>query len=1131
MKQQTQISNRYNIINKLGQGGMGAVWRVYDRLEKQHVALKQVLLPEKDLDFASKAGTDDSEKLRLSLAQEFSILATLRHPHILSVLDFGFNKQGHPFYTMTLLEGGQDVKSYAANISRGQRINLLGQMLQALHYLHRRGVLHRDLKPDNVFVTPDEQIKVMDFGLAKRDKAQSTRSDTVSGTTAYMAPEQFQGESASVASDLFAVGVMVYEILVGQHPFEAKTIGERIMKIMTHTPDFSAIPDNFVPWLQTILEKDPANRFPTSYDAMVEFYDAVGIEMPAETQHIRESFLQASEFVGRDSELKQLTDALGTINTKNAFLLVGGESGVGKSRLLEELRVRAVVIGAVVLRGQGVEGGGLPFQLWRNIVRQMLLMVEVTDLQAGILKDIVPDIDELLQRDIPDTPELTDKAYQDRILLTIVDLFRDLKQSTVLLLEDLQWTSESMAVLEQMLKIHDQLPQLMIVASYRDDETPDLPQKLTGMTHIKLERLTPDAVSELSSSMLGETGKNAEVVKLLHSQSEGNLFFLVETVRALAEASGDLQRIGQGKLPEAVFTGGMQAITRRRLSKVDEQYNKIQTLAAIIGREIDTKLLAHAYDDAITQAWLSTAADYGVVSIQDNKWRFAHDKLRETLIADVSDDTLPKLHRTAAEAIEAVYPDDAGYNEALLAHWQAAGDPDKTYHYLLPVAKHMIQIAGTYPIAEVHLHQMLERLPKSDGRCIALWNWLADSAERQSNYSASQGYALQAQELATSLDDREGLAKSVKNLADIAFVQGEYARATDLFQQSLVINQQLGDQHGIASCVQSLGYIARNQGAYARATDLFQQSQAIFKQLGDQAGIANCLHNLGNIAYAQGEYARATDLYQQSLAISQQLGAQARIANSLIHLGIIAMDQGEYTRATDLYQQCLVIRQKLGNQLGIADVLGNLGSIAIDTRDYKRAEDLTRQSLAIYQKLDSRNGVAYSLNNLGLIAFYTGAFARAKDLLEQSLTIFQQLEDKFNNALTMSHIAWLLLQQRLPDARVKFYDSLLLSTTVGSPPLQAFNVVGFAGVLHQANASLRSAELLGMVQVHPSTERMIRQRINAVMSELETALPAEELQVALERGKELDLNTVVAGLLAEFGGAESDISRHNQSDT
>lgn len=1091
MKQETQIINRYRVINKLGQGGMGAVWRVYDRLEQQEVALKQVLLPEKQLDFASKAGTDDTDKMRLSLAQEFSILATLRHPHILSVLDFGFDGEAHPFYTMTLLEGGQNVKSYATNISRGRRINLLGQMLRALHYLHRRGVLHRDLKPDNVFVTTDEQIKVMDFGLAKRDKAQSTQSDTISGTIAYMAPEQFQGESASVASDLFAVGVMAYEIMVGQHPFEAKTIGERIMKIMTHSPDFSPIPDNFVSWLETILAKDPSKRFATAYDAMITFYDAVGVERPPEDQTIRESFLQASEFVGRDAELKQLTAALETLATQNAFFLIGGESGVGKSRLLDEFRIQALVKGTAVLRGQGVEGGGLPFQLWRNIVRQMLLMVEVTDLQASVLKDIVPDVSEFLRRNIPDTPELTGKAYQERMVLNIVDLFRKLPQPVVLLLEDVQWTGESMAVLEQMLKVPEQLRQLMIVASYRDDETPDLPQKLTGMTHIKLERLTPDAVSELSSAMLGETGKNEEVVKLLHSQSEGNLFFLVETVRALAEASGDLQRIGQGKLPEGVFTGGMQAITRRRLSKVDVQYSAIQTLAAIIGREIDTKLLEHVYDEATVQAWLSNAADYGVVNIQDNRWRFAHDKLRETLIADIPDDTLPTLHRTAAETIEAVYPDDNDYNEALLTHWQTVGDLDKVYQYLLPVAKHMIEIRETYDAAQVLLHSKTKQLADDDPRHLVILNLLARTHRYRGQYSEGIQYSERAAKLAEQANNESELAISLHNRGEIARFQGDYLRGTALHQQGLAIRQKLGDQHGIAESLRSLGTIAELQGDGTDATQMYQQSLKIYQQLSNKRGIADCLNNLGIIADQQGDYAGATQLYQQSMEIYRQVG----------------------------YQR------------GIASCLGNLGTMARAQGSYVNASQFLQQSLEIWRQLGDKRFFAISLYNIANVTLNQGEYERAKHFFEQGLSIFGELRDPYGQVYCLKSLGDVAMKQNDPQISSFYSEALGTAQNANLRSLVPLPLIGLAHVLLRRGKSQRSAKLGGLISQNLMQDSDLHEIFNDLIRELEAALPPDELAAALEHGKELDLDTVVQELLAEFGGDERDVSRHNPSDT
>jgi serine/threonine protein kinase/Tfp pilus assembly protein PilF len=1131
MHQGMQITNRYRIISKLGQGGMGAVWRVYDRLEKSEVALKQVLIPDKQLDFASKAGTHDTDKLRLSLAQEFSILATLRHPHILSVLDFGFDSGGHPFYTMTLLEGATDCKTYGIDLARSRRIVLMGQMLQALHYLHRRGILHRDLKPDNIFVTRDEQVKVMDFGLAKQDKAQSSQSDTIVGTINYMAPELFQGESASVASDLFAVGVMVYEIMVGQHPFAAQNIGERIMKIMTHTPDFSSIPDNFVPWLQTILEKKTANRFPTSYDAMIEFYKAVGIEMPAETQLIRESFLQASEFVGRDSELKHLTDALGTINTKNAFFLVGGESGVGKSRLLEELRVRAVVTGAVVLRGQGVEGGGLPFQLWRNIVRQMLLMVKVTDLQAGILKDIVPDIDALLQRDIANAPELIGKAYQDRIALAIIDLFRNLPQPVVLLLEDLQWTSESLVVLQQMLELTEQLPKLMVVAAYRDDEAPQLPEKLTGMTHIKLERLNPDAVSELSRAILGDAGKNEDVVRVLHSQSEGNLFFLVETVRALAEASGELQRIGEGNLPESVFTGGMQALTRRRLSKVDAQYAQIQTLAAIIGREIDTKLLNHAYNEATVQSWLSNAADYNVVSIQDNTWRFAHDKLRETIIADIPGEILPSIHRTAATTIETVYPGNDAYNKALFAHWQQAGELDKEWHYLDGVIRPMVFFQGNFSAATDMIESILAQMASDDARRALALDWRATIYQSEGNYAEAREVAETARQIAESGGNNKSLAQTLGTLGLIAGDVNDYALAIEYFERSLSIREQIGDQKGIAFCTAGLGMIALQLGDVTLAAERYQFALSIYEALGDQANISTVLNNLGIIAIQKGDYTRAYDLLQQSMTKREKIGNQIGTMYNIMNLGRIARDLGDYTRARTLYEQCLALARRFNIKHLIAGSFDNLSIVDIELEDYAQASQRLQQTIAAYQSLDDKYGVASSISTMGILAEKQADYLGAREHYQRSITLAREISYKLYVSINANHLAWVALKQNEQGASAYLCESLRLGLELQIPAIQLLNILGFSWVLQQVGKRERSAQLMGLAKDHPAAENFVRWRVSELMPQLESALPPDELRAALEHGKKLDLDTVVQELLAEFGDDKRDVSRRNPWDT
>src|SRR5579859_3076052 len=164
------VSSRYEIVAEIGHGGMGVVYRTLDRLSGQMVALKKVNALYDQLE-----DTRDSVDFRIALAQEFKTLASLRHPNIISVLDYGFDRSRQPYFTMELLETAPTILRAAEKVTLAQKIQLVLQMLQALAYLHRRGIIHRDLKPDNVLVA-DGTVKVLDFGLATTKQQRDRKS-------------------------------------------------------------------------------------------------------------------------------------------------------------------------------------------------------------------------------------------------------------------------------------------------------------------------------------------------------------------------------------------------------------------------------------------------------------------------------------------------------------------------------------------------------------------------------------------------------------------------------------------------------------------------------------------------------------------------------------------------------------------------------------------------------------------------------------------------------------------------------------------------------------------------------------------------------------------------------------------
>src|SRR5215213_9668441 len=546
----TPIGQRYEMLDLLGTSGMGSVYRAYDRLSGQTVALKRVAV-------APRPAADTSSLL-LALAQEFRLLASLRHPHIISMFDYGFDSARQPYFTMELLDQPQTLLDIGRAQPMAFQIDLLVQALQALTYLHRRGILHHDLKPENMLVS-NGQVRLLDFGLSIT-LDQSQRAD-ISGTLLYLPPEVLDGAPFTAAGDLYAIGVIAYQLLAGHHPFAADNADDFFDKVLTAAPDLIALaaPPELAAVIGRLLFKEPGARYPSAEATIAALRQAAGLPSVPESAEIRESFLQAAGFVGREVEVAQLRAALGrALAGQSSAWLVGGESGVGKSRLLEELRTEALVAGALVVRGQGVEGGGALYQIWRDPLRRLVLEVQLSDLEAGILKDLVPDIGALLGRAVPDAPMLEGVARRQRLADTIAQLLRRQRQPVLLLLEDLQWADESLDPLHGVLRAAD--APLLVLGSYRDDERPDLPTRLPGAQILRLGRLSPEEVAGLSAAMLGEAGQQPQVVALLARETEGNAFFMVEVARALAEEAGSLAKIGGTMLPASVIAGGVRQL-------------------------------------------------------------------------------------------------------------------------------------------------------------------------------------------------------------------------------------------------------------------------------------------------------------------------------------------------------------------------------------------------------------------------------------------------------------------------------------------------------------------------------------------------------------------------------------------
>lgn len=931
------VDPRYLIIQKLGSGGMGMVFRALDRLKGEVVALKRLSPPDS---FEISTPLLDSDA-RLALAQEFRVLSSLRHPHIISVLDYGFDANGDPYFTMELLEGADDIREAANKKTVDRRTELLIQALQAMIYLHRHGIVHRDLKPSNILVT-DDIVKLLDFGLAAEAEQLPETSDRLEGTLYYMAPEVLIGMRASRASDIYALGVIAYEFFSGRHPFEAATSTEIVQKILTHTPDMDEIEDvktEIRRVLEHMLDKDPNRRYNDAAEVIKE------MGFPGMTPGLMEAFLQAAPFVGRKQELEALLEILkSVIEGSGSAWLLGGESGIGKSRLLDEFRSHALVRKAVVLRGQAVKEGGLPFQLWRDVARRLVLSTELTDMQAGVLKAIVPDIETLLGKPVADAPELDGKSGQERLSLTIVDLIKAQKRPLVLILEDLHWSSESLDVLKTLMQFVHEMP-LMIVGSYRNDERPDLPEELTGIKTMPLTQLSHDGIGELSSAILGTKGRMPEVMDMLVHNTKGNTFYIIEVIRMMVEQAGGIDKIGAVTLKKDLISKELTEIIEHHLAQISAEGQRLLQIAAVDGRQVDRKLLEEMAPEANLDQWLTECSDAKILEVENNEWRFSHDKLRDGLLTTLKADDRKNLHRRIAQALERIYPNGEGHLATLALHWELAGELLLAADWYTRAAK---EAEEAYAIGSAidYYKKALDFLPEN------MIDWRLDIYTR--------------------------LGKMLR-------WQAHFDEAKEIYTAMLQTAEALGDMIAQAHAWIGLSDVQDRQGETQTGMQSAEKAEALAREIGSfaQPELVEALGNRAWSLYRLGENDKALEVGAEALTLATQSDIKREIARSHSVLGIANFMLGKFDAASENSQKSADLWHELGDKRGSAIELNNVAEFTRLRGNNKDAAPILEQAAKVFQQIGYQEAEMAVLTNLAGARVGLGDFEAADQTLRR----------------------------------------------------------------------------------------------------------------------------------------------------
>ena len=981
---------RYQVKALLGEGGSKRVYLAYDARLEREVAVAVI----------RTEGLDEAGLARVR--REAQAMARLGdHPHIVSIHDVG-DEGVQPYIVSQYMAGGSLddllLRAETHRLPIAQVLRITDQICQALEHAHAQGIIHRDVKPSNVWLTRDGTAKLGDFGLAVAlDRSRLTVDAVVVGTVAYMPPEQALGRPPDARSDLYSLGAMLYEMVTGRPPFVGD---DAIAVIFQHINAAPVAPSRYNLEVPRALEALILQLLSKAADGRPESAAAVrdGLHGVSGAVTIGEEVIQREQnpldrlargvFVDRERELGELRSCLeDALSGRGRLALVAGEPGIGKTRTAEMVATYACLRGAKVLRGRCHEGEGAPpFWPWVQVIRTCVKDREVHAVLAELgpgsayIAQLVPEVGERLPG-LP-TPVLESEQARFRLFDAITALLKDAARTRPLfiVLDDLHSADIPSLLFLRFLARELADSRVLVVGTYRDvglGRQHPLSQVLAELLREEGGRLiclggfSESNVARFMEMSVGQRPP-ADLVGAVFQETEGNPFFLTELVHLLA-ADGRLERPCSAlPIPQSV-----REVIRQRVARLAAECSRVLTIAAVIGREFDLGVLERVADLAGERLLEAVEEALGARVLAEvpgspGRYSFVHILIRETLYEELSAPRRVRLHRQIGEALESMYGTQATAHLAELAyHFVAAapaGDVEKAIDYAQRAGDRAMALLAYEEAArqyELGLRAAELREPPAEGQRGELLLALGEACRRAGEFDKARETFRRAATLARRLGAADHLAR-----AALGFAQWWQRTDVDELEVSLLEEALVALGEGdsplrtrvMARLAVALHYYG---GSRERRASLSLEAVETARRLGDRA----------TLAYA---------LNCRLLALWAPESAEERLASAAEILAL-AQDAGDAELGLESRQWRLMALLELGNMRAVNREMALYAEKAAELREpyflwfsalwramrallegrFQEAERLAEQALAIGQRRNPVAAQAYA----GQVAF------------------------------------------------------------------------------------------------------------------------------------------------------------------
>jgi serine/threonine protein kinase/tetratricopeptide (TPR) repeat protein len=1002
----TSIGSRYEIVRLLGQGGMGAVYQAYDKELERQVAIKVI-----------RADMAANPEILQRFKQELILARQITHKNVIRIFDLG-QADGIKFITMEYIEGEnlQSVLRQKKKLDPAEAANILAQVCRALEAAHNEGVIHRDLKPQNIMLDKNGRAYVMDFGIARSMlSAGMTQTGALIGTPDYMSPEQAKGQKLDARSDLFSLGIIFYEMLSGQVPFDADTTMGKLWK-RTNEPARpldeldKTIPRPLSDIVRKCLEIHPQKRFASATELLGQIEQwqgpAAGTRvLPARFTFSIRGLAQYRSWIAGGAVLLLLAISVIVYREKFGFRQVARPA----------VSVPAVSLAIVPFRNTS----GDKALDWLGPSLADMLSTDVG--QSSSLRVISPDRLHQVLHDLQISPDsMADPA-------------------TVRRLADL--SSADTVVWGQYAKFGDQIRVDATLRDVKKDRT------VSFKTEASSEKDLLPAVDRLAQTIRGNLALPSSVVDELKAQSFKPSSKSMDAIRLYSEGT-DLAR--QGKNLEALkqFQASTQADPDFALA-----YAKLGQTYAILGHDAEAeqasrKAVDLAGDLPAREKYLITA----------NYARIERDypkaiQYYENLATASPDD--PEIQLELARLYE-----DTGVIDKARDHYSKvlSGDP-KNVDALL--ASGRLELRSSNPQGALdYFNRALTlsiQLGNDEAKGTILQGIGVSYRQLDKQDEALRNFQ-QALEVRRRLGDKRGIARTLESMAQIQEQNGKSDEALKGYQEALQLRREIGDKGGLGDTLLDLGGFHMDRGHYDQALGLFKQALQVQRDLGNEGGQGVCLNNIGVTYLSKGDYENALTYFQQALESRQKSQVPEDIAFTLHNLAITYEDLGQYDQALSNFERAIDLYRKAGDKRGMAmqsytigrlfgyqgrlgaainatqealktftelqdrtywmtEVTSSYGMALAEVGRFDDAQKPLDDALALARDLKIDGSIAQALDFQGLSLFYRGDLKGARALYDQALQFATRSKEQDKILLCRFHVAQVALKEgRLSEA-------------------------------------------------------------------------------------------------------------------